>query len=140
MTLLEAAHKVIALAREVRDYYAAELPKRHRHYPLVDLDEESPPAPSAERELRAFLSSLPEETVYQLILIMYLGRGDFGVDDLAGYYKALNGTFGDREHAVSQMTDKAPLADYLSDGLEELRKHRIDVNKMPLKKVKLRKS
>jgi Protein of unknown function (DUF3775) len=139
MTLLEAARKVIGLAREVHDYYAAELPRRHRHYPLVSADEESAPPPPAEKELRAFLSSLPEDTLYQLILIMYLGRGDFGVDDLAGYYQTLKGTFGDPEQVASQMTDKAPLADYLSDGLEELRKQRIDVNRMPLKKAKVRK-
>ena len=97
------------------------------------------PAPPEEEELTAFLGSLSEEMVYQLILIMYLGRGDFGIDELAGYYQALKGTFGDPQHAASQLTDKAPLADYLVDGLEELRKHKIDVDKMPLKKVKLRK-
>ncbi|MFI5457903.1 MAG: DUF3775 domain-containing protein [Isosphaerales bacterium] len=139
MTLSEAAHKVIDLARKVRDYYATELPKRHPHYPLVGLDEESAPSPPAEKELRAFLASLSEEMVYQLMLIMYLGRGDFGVEDLAGYYEALKGTLGDPEHAASQMTDKAPLGDYLSDGLQELREHKIDVDKMPLKRVKLRK-
>jgi hypothetical protein len=37
------------------------------------------------------------------------------------------------------MTDKAPLADYLSDGLAELRKRKINADTMPLKKVKLRK-
>ena len=139
MTLLEAAHKVIDLARKVHDYYATELPKRHRHYPLIGPDEESAPAPPEEKELRAFLASLREEMVYQLIVIMYLGRGDFGAEGLAGYYQALRGTLGDPEHATSQLMDKAALADYLAEGLEELRNHGIDVDKMPLKKVKLRK-
>ncbi len=132
MKLSEAASRVIDLARKVRDYYAAELPKRHPHYPLVGLDEQSVLPPPQEKELRDFLSSLSEESVYQLMLVMYLGRGDFGTDDLAGCYHALKGTFGDQKHAASQMMDKAPLADYLSDGLEELRKHHIDVDGMPL--------
>jgi hypothetical protein len=138
MTLLAAAHKVIDLAREVRDYYATELPKRHPNYPLVGPDEETAPSPPAERELGAFLASLPNEMVYQLLLIMYLGREDFGTDDLAGCYEELQ-AFGDPGYAISEMMDQAPLADYLSDGLEELSKHTIDVNKMPLKKARLRK-
>ena len=64
--------------------------------------------------------------------------GDFGTGDLAGYYAALKGTFGDSAHAASQMMDKAPLADYLLDGLEELRKHKINVDRIPLNKVKLK--
>jgi hypothetical protein len=139
MNLSEAANRVIDLARKVREYYATELPKRHPNYPVVGLDEESVPPPPEEKELRAFLKTLPEEMIYQLILIMYLGRGDFGTDDLAGYYESLAGTFGVPEHAASQMMEKAPLADYLSDGLDELRKHKINVDKIPLKKVKVRK-
>jgi hypothetical protein len=139
MNLSEAANRVIDLAHKVREYYAAELPKRHPRYPLVDPDEESAPPPPEEKQLRAFLASLPEDLLNQLLLLMYLGRGDFGVDDLAGYYESLKGTFDGPEHAVAQMMDKAPLADYLSDGLEELRKHKINVNKMPLKKVEARK-
>jgi hypothetical protein len=71
---------------------------------------------------------------------MYLGRGDFGADELTGYYEALRGTIGDPEQAASQMMlNEAVLADELSDGLEELRKQGINVDKMPLKKVKVRK-
>jgi len=140
MTLSEAAKRVIDLARKVREYYDTELPKRHPNYPLVDPNEESAPPPPEETELRAFLAALPEELLYQLTLIMYLGRGDFGTDDLAGYYEALKGTIGDPEQTTSQMmVYKAVLADQLSDGLEELRQHKINVDKMPLKKVKVRK-
>ena len=58
MKLSEAANRVIELARKVRDYYAAELPKRHRHYPLVGFDEETAPPPPEEKELRDFLTRL----------------------------------------------------------------------------------
>jgi hypothetical protein len=139
MSLSEAANRVIDLARKIREYYATELPKWHPNYPLIGPDEDSAPPPPEEKELRDFLASLPEEKVYQLILIMYLGRGDFATKHLAEYYETLKGTFGDSEQAASQMMDKAPLADYLLDGLEELRKHRINMDKMPLKKATVRK-
>src|SRR3954453_2166668 len=114
MNLSDAANRVIELARKVRDYYASELPKWHPNYPLVGLDEESAPPPPEERQLRDFLATLSQDMIYQLLLVMYLGRGNFGTDDLAGYYEALHGTFGDPEHAASQMMDKAPRANYLS--------------------------
>lgn len=139
MKLSEAANRVIDLARKIREYYATELPKYHPHYPLIRFDEESAPPPPEEKELRDFLSALSDEVIDQLFLIMYLGRGDFGTDDLAGHYESLKSMFGEPKHAVSQMMDKAPLADYLLDGLEELRKHKINVDKMPLKKVTVRK-
>src|SRR5436190_986922 len=123
MKLSAAANKVIELSQKIREFYDAELPKRFPNYPLVDREAQSIPPPPEERELRKFLATLSEDTICQLMLIMYLGRGDFGADDLAENYEALNGAFGDSNLAVSQMMDKAPLADYLSDGLEALRQH-----------------
>ncbi|HVC98874.1 MAG TPA: DUF3775 domain-containing protein [Pirellulales bacterium] len=139
MKLSEVANKVINLAGKIREYYATELPKRHPNYPLVDPFEASMPPPPEEKVLRSFLATLSEDMIYQLILIMYLGRGDFGTEDLAENHETLRGTFGGPEHAVSQMMGKAPLADYLSDGLEALRQHKINPDKLPLKKVVLRK-
>ena len=139
MKLSEIAHKVIDLAGKVHDYYETELPKRHPNYPLVGPDDVTAPPPAEESELRDFLSTLPNEQIYQLRSIMYLGREDFGTNDLAGDYETLAGTSDDPAYAASEMMHKATLAEYLSDGLEELRKQRIDVDKMPLKKVKVRK-
>ena len=140
MNLSEAANRVIELARKVRAYYDTELPKRHPNYPLVGPDEETAPPPPEEKELGDFLAMLPSEMIYQLILLMYLGRGDRGADDLGAYYETLKDMVGDPEQAVSwTMWHKATLADELSDGLEELRKHKINVDKIPLKTVKVRK-
>ena len=133
MKLNEIAMKVIDLAGKVRAYYDAELPKRHPHYPLVESGDQGVSAPPEERELGRMLSALPEETVYQLMLIMYLGRGDLDIGELASYYDELRGTFGDSEHAANQMMKQAPLASYLADGLEELRKNKINPDRMPLK-------
>jgi hypothetical protein len=139
MKLSEAANRVIDLARKVREYYSSELPKRHPNYPLVGIDEESAPPPPEEMELRDFLRGLPVETIYQLVLVMYLGRGDFGTDQLAAYFKDLKDTFDNPDYAASQMMGKAPLAEYLADGLEELRKHHLNVDKLPLKNGKVKK-
>jgi hypothetical protein len=140
MRLSEAANRVIELARKVHDYYATELAKRHPNYPLVGPDEETAPPPAEEKELRNFLSTLSAEMIYRLILIMYLGREYVGVDNLAGYYETMRSEFGGPEYAISEMMmNAAPLADDLQDGLDQLRKHGIDVDELPLKKARVRK-
>lgn len=136
MKLAETAQRVIALARKVRRYYDSELPKWYPEYPVISLTQKGPPPPKEERELRNVFRSLPSETIYQLLLVMYLGRGDFGADDLSGSYEALKQTFDKPERAVSQMMEKAPLADYLSDGLLELERCRIAVDDLPLEDTK----
>lgn len=128
MKLSEAANEVIALAEAIRNYWDAELPKRHPDYPFVHPGEDSGPPPPEEQKLKALLASLPEDLIYQLALLMYLGRGDFGTDDLTDRYQALKKTFGKPDRAVSQMIGKASLADYLADGLSELNKTGIDVD------------
>ncbi len=45
--------------------------------------------------------------------------------------------FGNSGYGVSELMHNVPLADYLLDGLEELRKHKIDVDKLPLTKAKV---
>jgi hypothetical protein len=139
MKLSEATARVIELAGKIRQYYATELPKHHPNYPVIRLTDVSAPPPREEKELRRFLATLPADMIYRLLLVMYIGRGDFGTDDLPGSYETLKNTFAKPEFAVSQMMDKAPLADYLSDGLNEFRKHRINVDKLPLENVKTRK-
>lgn len=54
-------------------------------------------------------------------------------------YESLKKMVGTAEEAVAEMMSlKTTLAGELSDGLEELRKHKINVDKMPFKKVKVR--
>ncbi len=139
MNLSEAANKTIELASKIRNYYDVELPKWHPNYPLVSPDEADPPPPREENELRNFLGTLSEDEFYQLMLIMYLGRGDITRDSMGEYFEELKGAFGAPSQAASHMINHAPLADYLLDGLEELRKHKINVDKLPLKKTKVRK-
>lgn len=138
MKLSETAEKVIALATAIRSYWDTELPKRHPNYPVVSPGEDSGPPPPEEKKLRDLLASLPEDVVYGLALLMYLGRGDFGTDDLAGHYETLKKRFARLDRAVSQMMGKAPLADYLADGMAELKKSGIDVDDLTFTSVNSR--
>jgi hypothetical protein len=130
--LSQVAKRTISLARKIRAYYDDKLPKWYPHYPIISPGEEAPPPPPEETALTQYLSELPPELLYQLILVMYLGRGDSRVEDLAEAYAALKQTFGEPKWAASQMLEKAALADYLSDGLVHLQVHGIDVDHLPL--------
>jgi hypothetical protein len=131
--LSQAAKKVITLAATIRAYYDTDLPKRYLHYPIIAAGEEGPPPPPEERTLEQFLGELPHGLLNKLILVMYLGRGDFGVEDLADVYDDLRQTLSDPKWAASQMMEKTPLADYLADGLAQLEEHGIDVDHLPLR-------
>jgi hypothetical protein len=132
MKLSEAAREVIDQARAIRAYWDAELPKRHPNFPLVNPGEDSGPPPPEEDELRKLLASLPAEDVYKLALMMHLGRGDFGTDELAENFENLKASLETPELAMTHLINKAPLAEYLSDGLEELERHGIDVDQLDL--------
>jgi hypothetical protein len=55
-------------------------------------------------------ASLPEDMVYQIALLIYLGRGDFDVHELAAYFKTFKENFDGATALALQLTDKAPLA------------------------------
>jgi Protein of unknown function (DUF3775) len=126
MRLSEGIGAVIRLAEASQQYWDRELPKRHPHYPVIREGEDSGPAPPEEGQLEVLLRSLPEEQIYALILLMYIGRGDFGTNHLAENYKAMKETFETPAMAIAQMKGTGTLAEYLSDGLAELKKHNID--------------
>jgi hypothetical protein len=138
MKLSEALQQTIDLATKIRQYWDIELPKRHPNYPLVNPGEDDGPPPPEEKQLRQFLAGLPEDMLYKLAMIMYFGRGDFPVEQLAERYEELRG-YGKPEWVVDQMVDKPALADYLSDGLEEFQQHKINVDNLPLKRTRSRK-
>jgi hypothetical protein len=108
------------------------------HDPMMTPGEQPLPPPPEEKKLAKLLSSLPEDLLYQIGLLMYLGRGDFSVQELADYYKTLKENFDSATALALQLRDKAPLTDYLRDGLAELEKHHIDVDQLSLKPAKTR--
>lgn len=139
MKLSEAVTKVIGLAKVIREYWETELPKRHSDYPVMNPGEQPVSPPPEEKKLAKLLASLPEDLVCQIGLLVDLGRGDFDVRELADHYKTLKDNFDSPTAFASQLIEKAPLADYLQDGLAELEKHNIDVDSLPLKPTKTRK-
>ena len=139
MKLSQVLPEVIRLSQAASDYWETELPKRHPNYPLVYPGEDSGPPPPEEKMLRDLLDGLPEDALYKIALIMRLGFGRFGTDKLASEYQRAKEEFGPREEAVAILAATAPLGEDLSDGLEELRKAGIDVDKMNLKAARTRK-
>lgn len=129
MKLSDTANEVIALAEATRNYWDTELPKRHPDYPFVHPGEDDGPPPE-ENKLNDLLAHLPGDILYKLALLMNLGRGDFGTDDLEEHYQALKETVGKPERVAAQMMAKASLADYLTDGLAELKKSGLDVDRL----------
>jgi hypothetical protein len=130
--LQENAKKAINLAQAIRSYWERELPKRHPQYPIVNPDEDSGPPPPQEKKLRELLNRLPEETVYKLGLIMYVGRGDFDTSDLSAEYQTIKENFGSPAALIAQMMAQAPLADYLEEGMAILSSQHIDLDKLDL--------
>jgi hypothetical protein len=128
--LSEVAKTAIRLARSRREYWNRELPKRHRDYPIVHPGEDSGPPPPEEIQLRELLAGLPEDQIYKLIMIMYIGRDGFVVPDLAAYFEEMRRDFPRPEWAVSQMMGKASLDDYLTEGLARLKRHKIDPDRL----------
>jgi hypothetical protein len=128
MKLSEVIRQVIRLGEASRAYWDRELPKHHPRYPLIRAGEDSGPPPPEDAQIEAILKSLPEEQLYALILLMYVGRGDFSADQLLPAYQAMKETFPTKDLVIAQMTGKRTLADYLTDALEELDKRNIDVD------------
>ena len=139
MKLSEAIEKVIGLAKIIREYWETELPKRHPDYPVMNPGEQPLPPPPEEKKLAKLFASLPKDTVYQIGLLMDLGRGFFSVSELADHYKRLKDDFDSPSDLAALLTGKVTLADYLEDGLAELKKHNIDVDNLPLKPDKAHK-
>jgi hypothetical protein len=139
MKLSEIVKKVINLREAINNYWDIELPKRHRDYPIVHEGEDSGPPPPEQKKLQEFLASLPEDMLYQLALIADLGRGIIGSRDLAEGYKKVKDRFEHAEESASLLAVRISLADALSDGLDELKKNNIDVDRMLSKPARSRK-
>ena len=130
MKLSEAVREVIRLGDVSRAYWDRELPKHHPHYPLIRAEEDSAPPPPEDAQIQALLKSLPEDQLYALILLTYVGRGDFSADDLRPAYQTMKETFPSKDLAIAQMTGKMTLAEYLTDAMEAIQKRHIDLDSL----------
>ena len=130
MKLSEVVRDVIRLGDASRAYWDRELPKHHPHYPVIRAGEGSVPEPPEDAQILDLLKSLPEDQVYALILLMYVGRGDFSADHLLPAYQTTKETFPSKDLAIAQMTGKNTLAEYLTDAMEEIHKRHIDLDSL----------
>jgi hypothetical protein len=130
MRLSEAVHEIIRLGNTSRAYWDRELRRHHPHYPKILPAEESVLPPPEDAEIRAILKSLPEEQLYALFLLTYVGRGTYGADHLPASYQAMKETFPNRDLATGQMMENTAIAEDLQDAAEELSKHHIDLDSL----------
>lgn len=81
--------------------------------------------------LRGFIDGLPEEWVYRMIAVMYVGRDG---DDFVVKYRDMWSTFHTRVLATQQMLEKRPLPEYLETGLDVVEHAQgYDVDVIPLR-------
>ena len=126
MKLSKAVREIIRLGDVSRAYWDRELPRRHPHYPVIRAGEDSAPAPPEDAQIQALLKSLPEDQVYALRLLTYVGRGDYSADHLLPAYQTLKEILPSRDLAIAQ------LAEYLTDAMEEIQKRHIDLDRLQL--------
>ncbi|HZU36307.1 MAG TPA: DUF3775 domain-containing protein [Gemmataceae bacterium] len=130
MKLSEVIAEVIRLGEASRAYWDRELPRRHPHYPIIRPHEVAAPAPPEDAQIQSLLKKLPEDQLYALLLLTYLGRGDVNANHLLPAYQSMKATFTQRDLVIAQLMGNKALAEYLTDALDELRKHRIDLNSL----------
>jgi hypothetical protein len=134
MKLSEIVAKVSSLNEAISDYWEAELPKRHPNYPLENPGEDDGPPPPEEEEMEELFRKLPEDMIYQLLLVLHLGRREFDTSDLPGRYKALKERYDDPKWVASHIFRKRGFqGDFLATGLDQLKRNNIDVDHLPVK-------
>jgi hypothetical protein len=129
MKLSAIIDRVCALADAVWAHWDAERRKRCPTYPFCDLMADLGPPPPQEKELRDFLTSLRPGTLYALVVLMYLGRGDLETgDDLLAEYERASNLCHKPAQAVEVLLSKVSLASSLRAGVEKLARAGRDVD------------
>ena len=130
MKLSEVVREVIRLGDASRAYWDRELPKHHPHYPVILAGEHSAPPPPEDAQIQAILESLPEDQLYAMTLLTYVGRGDFTADRLIPAYQTIREMIPSKELAIAQIMGQKTLADYLTDAMAEIQKQHIDLDSL----------
>ena len=127
MKISEALREIIRLGTASREYWDRELPRRHPRYPIIRVGEGSAPPPPEDAQIQGLLNSLRDDQIYALVLLFYLGRGDFNADHLPTF-ETIKDAFPSRDIAVAQLSGEKTLAEYLEDAMQKLQKRHIDVD------------
>lgn len=134
MKLSEVVKKVLALTQAIRDYWDEVLPKRHPNYPLVEEGADDGPPPPEEKKLRDLLGRLPEEQVFQILLLTHLGRGSVRVENLQAGYERIRSGYETKANALTELLG-GPLLEDLEDGLAALNQADLDADEALSRRV-----
>ena len=88
------------------------------------------PRIAEERRLREFLEKQSPSTIYLLMAITYLGRGDFEAKELPDQYRDMGDAFVNAQLAARQMFEMWPLPEFLENGMTTLTRAGVDVDKL----------
>lgn len=130
--LSEAVAEIIRLGDASREYWDRELPKHHPRYPVIGPDETPPAPPPEDSQIQTLLESLPENQLYAVMVLAYLGRGDFSAGNLSHAYQEMKESFPSRPLAVAQLVGTNELAEYLTDAADEMQSRHIDLDCLKL--------
>jgi hypothetical protein len=106
------------------------LPKHHPHYPVILAEEPLAPPPPEDAQIQALLKNLPEDQLYAVTLLMYVGRGDFTVDRLIPAYRTIKEILPSKELAIAQITGQKTLGEYLVDAIAEIQTRHINLDSL----------
>ena len=73
---------------------------------------------------------MPEDQLYAVTLLTYVGRGDFSADRLIPAYQTIKEILPSKELAIAQITGQKTLGEYLTDAMEEIQKRHIDLDSL----------
>ncbi len=96
--------------------------------PVYSIDMMRPGPSTYRRELREYLLGHPVEVICPILVIMCVGSGVYSVRDLSLRCRRARAKFKTTQEAVNEMVGKAPLAEYLEEGLRLLANRGIDVD------------
>ena len=130
MPFSDTVHRAIELADATRNYWDAELPKRHPAYPIVHPGEDSGPPPPEEVELESLLRSLSLEDLHKLLALVEIGQMTLKPSEFESRARALLREEPDFDWIIQQLMANVPLAAQLTDGLNELTARGIDIDNM----------
>lgn len=111
------------LIQLARDFHAQEAVVLPDETPDQDLDmsgvaAEGPPTHPVRAEFRTIIADLEPRQQLELVALLRLGRGDFTVDDWDARMAESGDAWSGR--MVDDLLDQPLLADYLTEGLEQL--------------------
>jgi hypothetical protein len=140
--LSEVIPELVRLDEERSNYVWNELPKLYADWPLVGPGEDPEPPIPQEAQILELLEKLPEEMVYQLIVITRLSRRYHSTEDLAELYHQIKVDFDKPDLARSFLAGMGSLGHKLTEGMAKLEANQLDVDKLdehPRKPARARK-